>query len=172
MNYKASFFEAFLFIDLLMKRYLIIILFFNILCSDIQRLNSSNRIRYDFTNYDSSTLEVNNFRDEDELIEFIESIYESNLIPGLSISVVKNNNIVWGKQFGYANIDANIPVDENTMFILSSISKTITATALMMLYEQNLFMLDDDIDNYLPFNVNHPDYPLTPISFKMLLSHT
>ena len=76
MIYKASFFEAFLFIDLLMKRYLIIILFFNILCSDIQRLNSSNRIRYDFTNYDSSTLEVNNFRDEDELIEFIESIYE------------------------------------------------------------------------------------------------
>ena len=172
MNYKASFFEAFLFIDLLMKRYLIIILFFNILCSDIQRLNSSNRIRYDFTNYDSSTLEVNNFRDEDELIEFIESIYESNLIPGLSISVVKNNNIVWGKQFGYANIDANIPVDENTMFILSSISKTITATALMMLHEQNLFLLDDDIDNFLPFNVNHPDYPLTPITFKMLLSHT
>ena len=42
----------------------------------------------------------------------------------------------------------------------------------MMLHEQNLFMLDDDIDNYLPFNVNHPDYPLTPITFKMLLSHT
>ena len=155
-----------------MKRYLIIILFFNILCSDIPRSNSSNRTRYDFTNYDSNRVEVNNFRDEDELLDFIESIYESNLIPGLSISVVKNNNIVWEKQFGYANIDASIPVDENTMFILSSISKTITATALMMLHEQNLFMLDDDIDNFLPFNVNHPDYPLTPITFKMLLSHT
>ena len=72
MNYKASFFEAFLFIDLLMKRYLIIILFFNILCSDIQRSNSSNRIRYDFTNYDTNTVEVNNIRDEDELLDFIE----------------------------------------------------------------------------------------------------
>ena len=155
-----------------MKRYLIIILFLNILYSDIQRLNSSNRIRYDFMNYDNNTLEVNNFRDEDELLDFIESIFESNLIPGLSIAVVKNNNIVWEKQFGFANIDADILVDENTMFILSSISKTVTATALMMLHEQNLFMLDDDIDNYLPFNVNHPDYPLTPITFKMLLSHT
>ena len=155
-----------------MKRYLIIILFLNILYSDIQRLNSSNRIRYDFMNYDNNTLEVNNFRDEDELLDFIQSTFESNLIPGLSIAVVKNNNIVWEKQFGFANIDADILVDENTMFILSSISKTVTATALMMLHEQNLFMLDDDIDNYLPFNVNHPDYPLTPITFKMLLSHT
>ena len=42
----------------------------------------------------------------------------------------------------------------------------------MQLFEQNLFMLDDDIDSYLPFDVNHSDYPLVPITFKMLLSHT
>ena len=58
------------------------------------------------------------------------------------------------------------------MYILSSISKTITATALMQLYEDNQFMLDDDIDDYLQFNVNHPDFPFVPITLKMLLSHT
>ena len=58
------------------------------------------------------------------------------------------------------------------MFILSSISKIVTATALMQLYEDGLFDLDDDIDNYLPFNVNHPDYPFVPITFKMLLTHS
>ena len=42
----------------------------------------------------------------------------------------------------------------------------------MQLFEDGLFILDDDIDEYLPFNVNHPDYPNIPITFKMLLSHT
>ena len=73
------------------------------------------------------------------------------------------------KAFGYANIEQNISVNENTLFILSSISKTVTGTALMQLFEQNLFELDDDINQYLPFNVSHPDYPLIPITFKMLL---
>ena len=58
------------------------------------------------------------------------------------------------------------------MFILSSVSKTVTATALMQLYERGLFELNDDIDAYLPFEVNHPNYPSASISFKMLLTHT
>ena len=133
---------------------------------------TENRTRQDFASRNQLDLNLNNYRDEDELVQFIESTMATHLIPGLSISIVKNDDIVWDKQFGYANIDENIVVDENTMFILSSISKTITATALMQLFEQNLFMLDDDIDNFLSFNVNHPDYPLVPITFRMLLSHT
>ena len=73
-----------------MKRYLIIILFLNILYSDIQRLNSSNRIRYDFMNYDINTLEVNNFRDEDELLDFIESkINNTSLETDFKIEIAK-----------------------------------------------------------------------------------
>jgi len=116
--------------------------------------------------------QTNQIRDEEELIEFIESTMNTHLIPGLSISIVKNDNIVWENSFGYANINDSIMVDENTMFILSSVSKTITATALMQLWEDDLFLLDDNINNHLPFNVVHPDYPNIPITFKMLLSHT
>ena len=132
----------------------------------LNRLQLNNAIRQNLS------LDVDLTRNESELMEFIESTMVTHLIPGLSVSVVKEDDIVWHKYFGYANIEENISVDENTMFILSSISKTITATALMQLFEQNLFELDDDIDQYLPFNVNHPDYPLIPITFKMLLSHT
>ena len=85
---------------------------------------------------------------------------------------MKDDNIVWEKQLGYANIINDVLVDENSMFILSSISKTVTAKALMQLFENGIFELDDDIDDYLPFNVNHPDYPLVPITFKMLLTHS
>ena len=130
------------------------------------------RSRYDFTSRQDSIIQRNNYRNEEDLLQFIESTIQTHSIPGLSISVVKEGGIVWEKYFGYANIDENILVDENTMFILSSVSKTVTATALMQLFEEDLFSLEDDIDGYLPFNINHPDYPLTPITFKMLLSHT
>jgi len=155
-----------------MYKYVVIISLVNSLFS--QNINDEllNRDKYNFTSRQESISESNNYRDEEELLQFIESIVQTHLIPGLSISIVKEGSVVWEKYFGYANIDENIFVDENTMFILSSISKTITATALMHLFEQNLFMLDDDIDDYLPFNVNHPIYPFVPITFKMLLSHT
>jgi CubicO group peptidase (beta-lactamase class C family) len=55
--------------------------------------------------------------------------------------------------------------------MLSSISKTITATALMQLYEQGKFDLDEDINNYLDFRVYNPTYQWDPISFRMLLAH-
>ena len=153
-----------------MYKYLIIILLLNNLFS--YNYENQKKLRDDF-NYRALTIpQTSNYRDEEELLQFIESIMQSHLIPGLSISAVKDNSIVWEKYFGYSNIENNFLVNENTMFILSSISKTITSTAIMKLFEQDLFMLDDDIDSYLPFSVNHPDYPLMPITFKMLLSHT
>jgi CubicO group peptidase (beta-lactamase class C family) len=112
------------------------------------------------------------FRDENELNSYIESMMTNSLIPGLSVSIVKNDEIVWGNTYGYANINDSILVSQNTLFLLSSVSKTITATALMQLWENQYFELDDPINNYLPFIVNHPDYTNIPITFKMLLTHT
>ena len=153
-----------------MNKYLIIILFLNNFLSANFDSQISNRIRHDF-NLRGNHIERNSYNNEDELLQFIESTMQTHLIPGLSFSIVKDNNIVLEKQLGYANIDESILVDENTMFILSSISKTVTATALMQLFEDGQFELDDHINNYLPFNVIHPNYPLVPITFKMLLSH-
>ena len=152
--------------------YVAIIFIFNITFSQFIDNQSPIRIKKSLEGRQAYNNQTNNYRDEEELINFIESTMATHLIPGLSISIVKDDNIVWEEQFGYANIVNDILVDENTVFILSSISKTVTATALMQLFEDGLFDLDDDIDNYLSFNINHPDYPLVPITFRMLLSHT
>tara|TARA_Y100000994_G_scaffold1306_1_gene1446 strand:- start:14505 stop:16010 length:1506 start_codon:yes stop_codon:yes gene_type:complete len=152
--------------------YVAIIFIFNIIFSQFVDNQPPVRIKKSLEGRQAYNNQTNNYRDEEELINFIESTMATHLIPGLSISIVKDDNIVWEEQFGYANIVNDILVDENTVFILSSISKTVTATALMQLFEDGLFDLDDDIDNYLSFNINHPDYPLVPITFRMLLSHT
>ena len=52
-----------------------------------------------------------------------------------------------------------------------SIQKVFDATAILQLYERGLIDLDDDINDYIPFHVRHPDYPDIPITFRMLLSH-
>jgi len=95
-------------------------------------------------------------------------------IPGLAACVVNENGMVWSGAYGYANIDQNIEVADTTLFKVASISKTFTGTALMQLYENGLFDMNDDINNYLPpeLQVHNPNYPGDSITFYMLLTHT
>ncbi len=71
-----------------------------------------------------------------------------------------------------ADIEQQVPVTPDTLFMIASVSKTIVATALMQLYEQEELRLDDDINQYLPFKVAVPAAPTAPITFRQLLTHT
>ena len=63
-------------------------------------------------------------------------------------------------------------VDKNTCFRIASITKFVTAVGLMTLYDQGRLDLDRDISDYLGFTVRNPAYPDTPVTARMLLSHT
>ena len=63
-------------------------------------------------------------------------------------------------------------VNENTCFRIASVTKWVTAIGLMTLYDQGKLDLDRDISDYLPFKVQNPAWPNTPITARMLLSHT
>ena len=103
--------------------------------------------------------------------EYILDFMDNRDIPGLSAGIVKSDEIVWNNAYGYANIEENIKVENTTLFHTASISKTITGTALMQLYEQDYFELNDPINDYLPFQVDNPNYD-TDITFQMLVTHT
>ena len=63
-------------------------------------------------------------------------------------------------------------VNENTCFRIASVTKWVTAIGLMTLYDQGKLDLDRDISKYLPFKVRNPAFQDTPITARMLLSHT
>ena len=63
-------------------------------------------------------------------------------------------------------------VDEKTCFRIASVTKWVTAIGLMTLYDQGKLDLDKDISSYLGFKVRNPAYPDTPVTARMLLSHT
>jgi CubicO group peptidase (beta-lactamase class C family) len=93
-------------------------------------------------------------------------------IPGLAASIVKDGEVYWTGAFGFANIENSIEVTDSTLFMLASTSKTVTGVALMQLWEKGLFELDDDINNYLPFEVHNPFFPDSIITIRMLLTHS
>ena len=91
--------------------------------------------------------------------------------PGLSACIVINDSVVWENGYGYANIKKKINATVDTIYLGASISKTITATAIMQLWEEGIFDLDEDVSNFLPFDLRNPKYPDKIITFRMLLSH-
>ncbi|MFX1512074.1 MAG: serine hydrolase domain-containing protein [Promethearchaeota archaeon] len=102
---------------------------------------------------------------DQSLDEDIIQLMQTGYIPSVAASIIKNDSIMWVKSFGeQSSID--------TIFMIASITKTFTATAILQLYEQGFFNLDDDVNNYLPFSLRNPNHPNIPITFRMLLSHT
>ena len=92
--------------------------------------------------------------------------------PSLSACIIKDDQIIWSKGYGYYNLPEQKSATVDTNYLLASITKTIVGTALMQLYEQGLFSLDDDVNTFLPFDLQNPNFPDDPITFRMLLSHT
>ncbi len=97
---------------------------------------------------------------------------EEEHISGLGAALVKDGELLWFGNYGLANREENIPVTDSTMYMLASVSKTITVTAVMQLYEDGLFELDNPVNDYLPFDVYNPNYPDSVITIKQLLTHT
>lgn len=102
----------------------------------------------------------------------LNAIALDNDMMGGAVVVFCENQVMSSFYFGKSDIQRNIDVNQHTKFRIASISKTITAIAIMQLVDQNLLDLNTDITTILGFNVRNPNYPNTAITVKMLLSHT
>ncbi|MFC1853673.1 serine hydrolase domain-containing protein [candidate division CSSED10-310 bacterium] len=93
-------------------------------------------------------------------------------LPGLAAGIIKHNTVVWAQGYGWAHIENEMPVSVDTLFMLASVSKTVTLTAVMQIWEDGLFSLDEDVNLSLSFPVHNPHYPDQDITFRQLLTHT
>ena len=139
-------------------------------------LSESNLSRRDFIRLTGSAVVGVSMASESKtnplgLDDFLESRVAQCPAPGLAAAIVKGNQLVWAKGFGWANRESNIPMSADTLMNIGSISKTITATAVMQLWEAGKFDLDDDINEFLPFVVRNPGNPEVAITFRQLLTH-
>lgn len=82
-----------------------------------------------------------------------------------SVLIAKNGKIFLQKSYGIASKEGNVPLTDSTMFQLASVSKVITATAILILHERQLI----DIDK--PFETYFPGFSYNGITIKQLLCH-
>ena len=80
----------------------------------------------------------------------MEAYVEKGKLPGISLLIIKDGEAVHQKSFGLANIEEGRSLEKDAIFRIYSMSKPITAAALMMLYEEGKFQLDDPVASYIP----------------------
>jgi CubicO group peptidase (beta-lactamase class C family) len=94
-------------------------------------------------------------------------------VPGLSIALVRNGEVVWHHGFGVKNAKTNEPVTDDTVFEAASLSKPVFAYAVMKLVENGELDLDKPLNQYLPGDYDvGPDPRLAQITTRRVLSHT
>lgn len=112
------------------------------------------------------------FSNTEDTAEFVQNKLEKTKVVGASIAIIKDNKIHQYINYGHTNPSKEKKVDPNTVFQIASLSKTVTATSVMELYESGKLNLDVSINQYIPFEIENPNYPDSKITIRMLLDHT
>ena len=101
------------------------------------------------------------------LEELIEEEMEAQDLVGLSVAVGVDGELVWTRGFGLADLENEVPATEHTVYRLGSISKPVTAAAVMQLAEREELDLDAPVDAYVP------EWPEKrwPVTTRQLLGH-
>jgi CubicO group peptidase (beta-lactamase class C family) len=98
-----------------------------------------------------------------------DSLMTAKQIPGMAISVMRNNKFVWSRGFGHADLEQDVHVDPGTTkFRIGSISKSITSVGLALLVQDGRVNLDSSIYYYLP---DFPKKKYRP-TIRQIASHT
>tara|TARA_R110002049_G_scaffold53516_3_gene149590 strand:+ start:56089 stop:57237 length:1149 start_codon:yes stop_codon:yes gene_type:complete len=107
-----------------------------------------------------------------DLNNYFEDIVKSNNVPGLAITVVKDNSIVYQDAFGYANLENKVAYTNQTVSSIASISKTFVGAAVVKAIEQGYFTMETHINDILPVAIVNPKRLQDSIKIKHLVTHT
>jgi CubicO group peptidase (beta-lactamase class C family) len=91
---------------------------------------------------------------------------------GLAGMVFVDGEAVWSKGYGHRDYLRTQPFTTTTPMNIASITKTFTGVAMMRLVAEGRLDLDADVNLYLPFRVRNPRFPETPITLRMIATHT
>jgi CubicO group peptidase (beta-lactamase class C family) len=106
------------------------------------------------------------------ITDHIQKRIQQENVVGLSIALVNDQKLVWAEGFGYQNKEDNIKATDKSIYHLGSVTKVITATAIMQLVERGMIDLDKPIRAYVPeFNIKSRFSETSAITVRTLLSH-
>ena len=109
-----------------------------------------------------------------ELIElWVDAQVDYEDIPGVSMGVVYDQDLIWSKGFGYAHVEGEVAAAPDTIYSICSISKLFTSIGVMQLRDEGLLRLDDAIAGHLPWFTIQDSHPGTGnIDLQGVLTHS
>ena len=104
--------------------------------------------------------------------EALDKISRSYGASAVQVAIIQNGTVCGYYNFGSADKSGKAAVTADTAFRAASLSKLVDAMAVMKLSEQGRFDIDADIGEYMGYRVRTRNYPKTPITPRMLMTHT
>ncbi|WP_258103255.1 serine hydrolase [Marinoscillum sp. MHG1-6] len=122
----------------------------------------------------------------DRIDQLFQQSIDSNYVQGIAGMIIRNGKIAYYKSFGHRDENEQAPLSNDAIYRIASQTKAITSLAVMMLFEEGKFLLDDPISKYLPefsdpqvmteFHKEDSSYASIPasrpITIRQLLTHT
>ena len=126
---------------------------------------------YFFSAVLSLVISLKGYSQPEKASKAVQAIMRESNVVGFSVAVVKKNKIIYTQSFGQKNMEQNVPLTDDCIFRIASISKSFSATSIMQLVEANKLSLNDDVSKLVGFSIRNPKYPEIVITLRMLLSH-
>ena len=104
---------------------------------------------------------------EDDIAQIVEGFMQQHGVPGMSIAIARQNQLVYAKGFGLADVEHLVPATEDTLYRTASIAKPMTALVILSLAEEGKLDLDAEVQRY------RAEYPKKrwPLTSRQLLGH-
>ncbi len=93
-------------------------------------------------------------------------------IPGVAIGIFVEDEIIFQKEYGYANLKDKTKLTDQHLFRIASHSKLFTATAIMKLYHEEKLSIDDKVSKHLPWFTSEKDKNMEQVRIRHLLTHS
>ena len=100
----------------------------------------------------------------EQLTAELQNLLNNHSLMGMAVEVSKNGSTIYKHNFGLRDYDRNLTVDNNTMFRMASLSKSIAAAGLMLLVSEGKVKFTDNIATILGFPAINPNFPNIPIT--------
>ncbi len=109
-------------------------------------------------------------RDKVEFENFLHKLFEEKKYPGVAVSVRGPEGVLFEQGFGYRSADGKLPVDQDTIFGVASMSKSMTALACAILHTEKKLDLDEPISRYFP-ELHIPGAPDECVTLRIIAMH-
>lgn len=104
---------------------------------------------------------------KEQLDRQLNDILIDHQLMGLSVEITRSGQTIYKGNFGLRDDDRQLAIDNNTVFRMASMSKSITAAGIMLLN----MSLTEDVSKFVGFSLKNPNFMDRPITLEMLLSH-